>query len=63
MRCVDDVEQKAGPRDGDDVRRRLAKFTAIRCAIACMRNDLPQAKVYADRALRDLPEEDLAFAP
>jgi LuxR family maltose regulon positive regulatory protein len=63
MRCVDDVEQKLARADGDDARRQLAKVTAIRCAIACMQNDLPQAEAYADRALRDLPEEDLGFRP
>jgi LuxR family transcriptional regulator, maltose regulon positive regulatory protein len=63
MRCVDDVEQKLAHADGDDTRRQMAKVTAIRCAIACMQNDLPQAKAYADRALRDLPEDDLGFRP
>jgi LuxR family maltose regulon positive regulatory protein len=63
MRCVDDVEQKLARADGDDARRQLAKVTAIRCAIACMQNDLTQAEAYADRALRDLPEEDLGFRP
>jgi LuxR family maltose regulon positive regulatory protein len=28
-----------------------------------MRNDLREAQVYADRALRDLPDEDLGFRP
>ena len=63
MRCVDDVEQRLAHADGDDARRQLAKVTAIRCAIACMQNDLTQAQAYADRALRDLPEEDLGFRP
>ena len=63
MRCVDDVEQRLAHADGDDARRQLAKVTAIRCAIACMQNDLTQAEAYADRALRDLPEEDLGFRP
>ncbi|MCD6030782.1 MAG: ATP-dependent transcriptional regulator [Thermomicrobiales bacterium] len=63
MRCVDDVEQKLAHVDGESARRQLAKVTAIRCAIACMQNDLTQAKAYADRALRDLPEDDLGFRP
>jgi LuxR family maltose regulon positive regulatory protein len=63
MRCVDDVEEKLARADGEDARRQLAKVTAIRCAIACMQNDLTQARAYADRALRDLPEEDLGFRP
>jgi LuxR family maltose regulon positive regulatory protein len=63
MRCVDDVEQKLAHAGGASARRQLAKVTAIRCAIACMQNDLTQAKAYADRALRDLPEDDLGFRP
>ena len=63
VRCIDDVEQRLVRAEGEDARRQLAKVTAIRCAIACMHNDLTQAKVYADRALRDLPEEDLGFRP
>jgi LuxR family transcriptional regulator, maltose regulon positive regulatory protein len=63
MHCIDDIEQKLAHVDGGDTRRQMAKVTAIRCAIACMQNDLTQAKVYADRALRDLPEEDLGFRP
>ena len=63
MRCVDDVEQKLAHADGDSARRQLAKVTAIRCAIACMQNDLTRAQAYADRALRDLPEDDLGFRP
>jgi LuxR family maltose regulon positive regulatory protein len=63
VRCVDDIEQRLARANGDDARRQLAKVTAIRCAIACMHNDLTQAKTYADRALRDLPEEDLGFRP
>jgi LuxR family maltose regulon positive regulatory protein len=63
MRCVDDVEQRLADADVDDRRQQLAKVTAIRCAIACMQNDLTQAQAYADRALRDLPNEDLGFRP
>ena len=63
MRCVDDVEQKLAHAGGDTARRQLAKVTAIRCAIACMQNDLTRAQAYADRALRDLPEDDLGFRP
>lgn len=63
VRCVDDVEQRLARAKGEDARRQLAKVTAVRCAIACMQNDLTQAEAYADRALRDLPEEDLGFRP
>jgi LuxR family maltose regulon positive regulatory protein len=63
MRCVDDVEQKLAHADGDSARWQLAKVTAIRCAIACMQNNLTQAQAYADQALRDLPDEDLGFRP
>src|SRR5215213_2679205 len=63
LRCIDDIEQRLAGADAVDARQQLAKATAVRCAIACMRNDLPQVQVYADRALRDLPEEDVGFRP
>jgi LuxR family maltose regulon positive regulatory protein len=63
MRCVDDVEQRLAHAEGENARQQLAKVTAIRCAIACMQNDLTQARAYANRALRDLPEEDVGFRP
>jgi LuxR family transcriptional regulator, maltose regulon positive regulatory protein len=63
VRCIDDVEQRLACADIADARQQLAKVTAVRCAIACMQNDLTRAQAYADRALCDLPEEDLGFRP
>ena len=63
VRCVDDVEQRLLQAEGEDARRQRAKVTAIRCAMACMQNDLPRAAALADQALRDLPAEDLGFRP
>lgn len=61
--CIDDVEQRLADADVPDTRQQMAKATAIRCAIACMQNDLTQAEQYAGRALRGLPAEDLGFRP
>jgi LuxR family maltose regulon positive regulatory protein len=61
VRCVDDVEQRLAHVQAERARVPLAKVTAIRCAIACMQNDLVRAEALAARALRDLPEEDAAF--
>jgi len=36
---------------------------AVRCFIACTQNDLARAEIYADRALRDLPDKDVGFRP
>jgi LuxR family maltose regulon positive regulatory protein len=63
IRCVDDVEQRLAHAEGEEGRWQLARVTAIRCAIACFQNDVTLAEVFADRALHDLPEEDLGFRP
>jgi len=63
MSCVDDVEQRLSQAEGEDARWQRAKVSAIRCAIACMQNDLTRAEAFAGQALRDLPEEDLGFRP
>ncbi|MDQ3412316.1 MAG: LuxR C-terminal-related transcriptional regulator, partial [Chloroflexota bacterium] len=62
-RCVDDVERQLVHAEGEDARWQRAKVAAIRCAIACMQNDLPRAEGFAAQALRDLPNEDLGFRP
>ena len=63
--CAASMTSNRGWRapEATDARWQLAKVTAVRCAIACIQNDLAQAEAYADQALRDLPEEDLAFDP
>lgn len=62
-RCVDDVERRLLHAAGEDARWQRAKVAAIRCAIACMKNDLPRAEGFAAQALRDLPAADLGFRP
>ena len=47
--------------EADDRRWQQAMVTAIRCAIACMQNDLSRAEAFADQALRDLREESNSF--
>jgi LuxR family maltose regulon positive regulatory protein len=61
VRCLDEVEQRLALAGSADLLGQLAKVAALRCALACFQNDLPQAELYADLALRDLREEDCAF--
>ncbi|MGI8963437.1 MAG: hypothetical protein ACR2GI_02910, partial [Thermomicrobiales bacterium] len=63
VRCVDDVEQRLTLVESEEARWQLARVTTIRCFIACIQNDLTGAEVLADRALQDLPEENLGFRP
>jgi LuxR family maltose regulon positive regulatory protein len=60
-RFLDEVEQRLELAESEDMPWQLARVTAIRCFIACFRNDLPLAEEYAYQALRDLPEEDHYF--
>ena len=62
-RCVDGVEQRLLLAHNEDAGWQLARVTAVRCFMACMRNDLPQAEALAGQALGDLPDEDLGFRP
>ncbi|HXF60736.1 MAG TPA: LuxR C-terminal-related transcriptional regulator [Caldilineaceae bacterium] len=61
VRCIDEVEHRLAPVESEQARRQLAKVTAVRCAIACMQDDLVQAKTYADQALHGLSAEDDPF--
>ncbi len=61
VRCVDEVEQRLVPAETDDSQWQLARVIAVRCFVACIQNDLARAEIYADRALRDLQEEDFSF--
>jgi LuxR family maltose regulon positive regulatory protein len=61
LRCIDDVEQRLERAGGEETRWQLALVAAVRCYIACIQNDLAQAEVLADRALRDLRDESGAF--
>ncbi len=58
LQCIEAVEQRLSTRPGDQARADWGKLNAVRCAIACIHDDLDQAEAYADRALHDLPEED-----
>ena len=58
---LDEVEQRLALAGSADLQGQLAKVAALRCALACFQNDLPQAELYADLALRDLREEDSSF--
>jgi LuxR family maltose regulon positive regulatory protein len=61
LRCVDDVEQRLALTEPDEARWQLAMVTAVRCFIDCVQNDLPRAEMHADRALRDLRDESIAY--
>lgn len=63
LRRIDEVEQRLKASPSTDVQEQLGRVTAVRCFVACMQNDLAQAKRLADRALRELPGEDLGFRP
>jgi LuxR family maltose regulon positive regulatory protein len=60
---LDDIEQRLMSENHGDAQRQLAGVTALRCFIACFQNDLAQAEIYADQALRELPADDLNFRP
>ena len=61
IRCIDDVERRLAHAQGDDRRQQLARVAAVRCAIACLHNDVVRAEALADQALRELPSDDLGF--
>jgi LuxR family maltose regulon positive regulatory protein len=60
---LDQVEQRLVPAQSEDTRWQLSKVIAVRCYMACMHNDLSRAETYADRALQELPEDDLNWRP
>ncbi len=63
IRRIDEVEQRLTSSPSDDAPRYLGRVTAVRCFIACIQNNIAEAEHLADRALRELPEEDLGFRP
>jgi LuxR family transcriptional regulator, maltose regulon positive regulatory protein len=63
LRVVNEVEVRLRASANEDAPRQLARVKSVRCFMACMSNDLPQAESFAGQALRDLPEEDLGFRP
>jgi LuxR family maltose regulon positive regulatory protein len=58
VRCIDQVEATLLPARSRHERRQLAKVNAVRCAIACIGNQVAQAETYANQALQDLTDED-----
>jgi len=59
--CLERVEDRLRPPEGRESRRQLAKATACRCLIACLRNEAVEAETYARISLQDLGEEDVFF--
>jgi LuxR family transcriptional regulator, maltose regulon positive regulatory protein len=63
IRCIDGIEQELAGKAPEDARWQQARVHTIRCFIACMSNDVPQAERLADLALSELPEDNLGFRP
>jgi LuxR family transcriptional regulator, maltose regulon positive regulatory protein len=63
IRCIDGIEQALAGKAPEEARWQQARVHTIRCFIACMSNDVPQAEKLADLALSELPEENLGFRP
>jgi LuxR family maltose regulon positive regulatory protein len=61
IRCLDGVERQLTSAASEETPTQLARVAAMRCAIACFQNDLAQAEMFADRALRELPEDELSW--
>lgn len=61
IRCVDEVEAVLLPAEGEEARWHLARVTALRCTIACFKNDLKKAEDLAERAFRSLGADDHTF--
>jgi LuxR family maltose regulon positive regulatory protein len=58
VRTVNEVEQRLSPPKNVEARVQLAKVSAVRCAIACIQNDVARAESYANLALHDLKGDD-----
>jgi LuxR family maltose regulon positive regulatory protein len=63
LRRIDEVELRLTSSTSADAQSQLGRVAAIRCFVACMQNDLAQAERLAQRALRELPDEDVSFRP
>lgn len=57
---LDDIERRT-PVTREDASHQRARVAAMRCNIACFKNNLMRAEEFADQALRDLPADDLDF--
>lgn len=62
-RSLNEVEEWLSSADDAYRRRHQGRVIAMRCFIACFENDLARAESLADRALQNLPEQDLGFRP
>lgn len=60
-RYLDEIEQALASAEGERGYWGLARVTTLRCAVACIQNDLTRAEGYAEKALEALPVEDHAF--
>ena len=60
-RNLEEVERKLAGVGTEEARRLRARATALRCAAACMQNDLERAEEFGDRAARELPEDDVFY--
>jgi LuxR family transcriptional regulator, maltose regulon positive regulatory protein len=63
IRCIDGIEQELTGKAPEDTRWQWARVNTIRCFIACISNDVPQAERLAELALRGLPEDNRGFRP
>jgi LuxR family maltose regulon positive regulatory protein len=59
-RCLDDLELTLAPVESEQARWLMARVTAVRCALACIYNDLARAETLAASALQALPAVDHA---
>ncbi len=57
---LDDIEKRT-PATQKETSHQRARVAAMRCNIACFKNNLMRAEGFADMALRDLPADDLDF--
>lgn len=60
-RLLADLQNRLLDSDAGNSTRQLARLTALRCFIACERNDLELAEALAEEALQTLSEDDLSF--
>lgn len=63
IRCVDGIEQELTGISPEDAAWQQVRVHTIRCFIACMSNDVPQAERLAGLALDGLREDNLGFRP
>ena len=62
VRCVDAAEEQLDASEDAETEVLTARVIALRCLVACLRNDLAQAEMYAQEALQRLPADRLLRA-